>query len=428
MTSGHFGRRVVPCLAGIGLAFSVAIAATDRQTVGGRGQARAGSQKPPPAATDRRPVPPGRKVWDHSDETGIWLPWGLGCDPVQAPLQQAWEKQLKAVAELVRACPVFRDIRGYYPELHGCVLGPGGSGIGPYDASLALLIWPPVAVERTPKGELRVRDVWRYNGLGGLWININSFEDVTHEWSNHQDKHGTFHELPEARQDIQGFPLLGRVLYLSPPNKPPVYSPVTTERALRWIVDQLKGQVEADVSGLEAARRVYEEFISPAGQARRAKAIAEAEASQKRPENQALARRQAEAIDRRREQDLKADTLPKPNSPQAQTAARLAELEARLAAMTPEQRRRPAWYRKRPGEDRWPDYGEIVDADTAGARPLVVRNQDYFDLSLPKTAMQLVRTRVIQECVEGDAAPAIKGVCRAVVEQMDWRAVLAMLK
>lgn len=412
---------------GIVFALSVSVAATAQQIVQRAAQPAASLQKSAPPATDRRLVPPGRDVWDHPDEPGAWIGWEVTCTPVEAPAQQVWEKQLKAIAALVRAAPVFREIRGYYPMITGCVQR-SGIAADPYSGSIALLIWPPVTVERTAKGEPRVRDVWRYNGLGGLWINVNSFEDVTHDWSNYQDTEGTFHELPEARQDIMGFPILGRVVYIRPANTPPLYSPVTQERALRWILDHLKRQAAADASGLESARRQYEEFISPAGQARRAKEIEEAAASQKKPENQELARRQAQAIDRRRERDLEAATMPKAGSPQARTAERMTQLEARLAAMSAEQRGRPAWYRRLPGVERWPDYGEVVDANTAGARPLVVPNHDYFDRSLPKTTMQLVRTRVIAECVEGDAGPAIQGVCQAVVEQMDWKAVAAMLK
>jgi hypothetical protein len=413
-------RRIVL----IGLALSLSMPALAGQTSREREAVGRTSVQP---ASERRMVPPGRKVWDHPDEPGAWLPWEITCTPVEAAAQQAWEKQLRAIAAMIRACPVFAEIRGYYPMITGCVQR-SGIPAEPHNASLALLIWPPVTVERTPKGEPKLRDVWRYNGLGGLWININSFGDVTHDWPTYQDKAGRFHELPEAREEFKGFSVLGRLVYLTPVNKPPVYAPITRERALHWILDQLQGQAIADASLLESARRQYEEFISPAGQARRQKAIDEAAASQQKPENQALVRRQAEAIDRRREQDLKAAIVPKPGGPQARTAQHVTELEARLAAMTPEERRKPAWYKPLPGEERWPDYGEIVEVGTAGARPLVVANGEFFDRALPKTAMQLVRTRVIASCVEGDADPAIQRVCQAVVGQMNWKAVQDMLR
>ena len=415
-------RRVVL----IGLALSFSLPAVARQMSPEREPEPVGATSAQ-ATSERRMVPPGRKVWDRPDEPGAWLPWEITCTPVEAVAQQAWEKQLKALAAMIRASPVFGEIRGYYPMITGCVQR-SGIATDPYSASLALLIWPPVTVERTPKGEPKVRDVWRYNGLGGLWININSFADVTHDWATYQDTAGAFHELPEPREEFKGYLRLGPLVYITPANKPPVYTPVTRERALRWILEHLKMQANADASLLESARRQYEEFISPAGQARRQKAIDDAARSQQKPQNQAMARQQAQTIDRRREQDLKAATELKPGSPQSRTAQHVSELEARLAAMSPDDRRTPAWYRRLPNTERWPDYGEIVEPGAAGARPLVVANRDYFDRSLPKTAMQLVRTRLVPECVEGDAAPEIKRVCQTVVEQMDWKTVQQMLR
>ncbi len=74
----------------------------------------------------------------------------------------------------------------------------------------------------------------------------------------------------------------------------------------------------------------------------------------------------------RRERDLKAASTPKRGSPQAYTLDRLLQLEPRLAAMPAEQRRQPAWYKSPAEWVRRPDYGDIVDAGSPGARPLVV--------------------------------------------------------
>ena len=97
--------------------------------------------------------------------------------------------------------------------------------------------------------------------------------------------------------------------------------------------------------------------------------------------------------------------------------------------MSPEQRRRPAWYRKHPEGVVRLDYGDIVDEGTSGARPLVIPNPSFLNPALPKTAMQLVRTDADDDRSTSKSAPeSIKGVFHAVVEQTDWRAVAAMLK
>ena len=300
--------------------------------------------------TIRDPAAKGQiNLWARPDEPGSWIPFENGCDIVNGPPPSAWEKQLKAMAAIVRACPVFREIRGYYPTLAGCGENPG-TAPGRYNGSVHLLIWPPMTVERTATGETRVKKEWKYNHPTGIsmTLRVNAFGDLAFSWQHWEDKEGRFYELPETSRDIAGFPVIGGVLFVSLPTKPPLFTPITRERAQRWIINNLRRQADADTSMLAAARRRYEDFISPAGIARRAKGIEEAAASQTKPENQALERRQAEAIDRRREQDLKAAAAPKPGSPAARTIERLTQLESRLASKSPEGRPQPARYQPHP--------------------------------------------------------------------------------
>lgn len=446
----------------IGFALWLSMPASAQQTMRGKAESAAWLRKAPPTAESLRLLPPraGRldilpsisdahprrafsqatpgpgskgitNLWARPDEPGAWIAWESSCDQVKGPLLAAWEKQLKAIAALVRACPIFRDIRGYYPMLTGCVENPGAT-TGPYGGTVHLLIWPPVTVERTSTGEPRVKKEWRYNHPGGmLMIRVNAFGDLAFSWFYGEDKEGRFYELPDTRREIAGFPVIGGFFFVSPPNKPPLFTPITRERAQRWIIDNLRRQADADASMLASARRQYEDFVSPAGKARRAKAIEEAAASQKKPENQELERRHALAIEQRREQDLKAAATPKPGSPQARTLERLTQLESRLASMSPEERRQPAWYKRHPEGVRRLDYGDIVEAGSPGARPLVVPNQGFSDKSLPKTAMQLVSVPGLEEYesrVKKDATEPTVRVSLAVIEQMDWRAIAAMLK
>ena len=117
--------------------------------------------------------------------------------------------------------------------------------------------------------------------------------------------------------------------------------------------------------------------MSPAGKARRAKAIEDTAATLKKPEDQAAERHRLQTIDQRRERDLEAAAKPKAGSPEAHTTERLTQLEARLAVLSPEQRRQPAWYRRHPEGVRRLDYGDIVDAGTSG-RAAAGRAQSRF--------------------------------------------------
>jgi hypothetical protein len=71
--------------------------------------------------------------------------------------------------------------------------------------------------------------------------------------------------------------------------------------------------------------------------------IEAAGASQKKPENRALERRQAEVKDRRREQDLRDAATPKTGSQQGQTADLLATLEKRPGGLSAAEKARPDW-------------------------------------------------------------------------------------
>jgi len=427
----------------IGLALWLSIPASARQTTRGEAQ-YAGRLDILPSSRDAHPPrafsqtiqDPASKgqisLWARPDEPGTWIPFENGCDIVKGPPPSAWEKQLKAVAALVRACPVFREIRGYYPTLAGCGENPG-TAPGRYDGSVHLLIWPAVTVERTPTGEPRVKKEWKFNHPTGIsmTLNVNAYGDMAFSWHHWEDKEGRFYELPETSREIAGFPVIGGFLFVSPLEKPPLFIPITRERAQRWIIDNIKRQADADAAMQASARRQYDDFVSPAGLARRAKTIEDAAASQKKPENQELERRHALAIDQRREQDLKAAATPKPGSPAARTLERRAQLESRLTSMSPEERRQPAWYKPHPEGARRLDYGDIVEAGSPGARPLVVPNPGLYDNSLPKTAMQLVSIPAAgyleSEFKKGNTVPTVR-VPLAVLEQMNWRAVAAMLK
>jgi hypothetical protein len=193
------------------------------------------------------------------------------------------------------------------------------------------------------------------------------------------------------------------------------------------VIWDLKRQAKADEDSLASAKRVYEQFVSPAGREKRRREIEAAAASQKKPENQALERRQAEARDRRREQDLRDAAQPKPGSPLAETAERLAALEKRLAELTPAERAQPAWLKTEPRVRG--AAGELVPPDTSGARPLVTL-ADFFDPALPVDAWQLITVPVqpFEHYVKsGDRRPQALAPS-AVVEQTDWRAAQKLLR
>jgi hypothetical protein len=88
--------------------------------------------------------------------------------------------------------------------------------------------------------------------------------------------------------------------------------------------------------------------------------------------------------------------LARQEGPQAAQSGHMVVLEplrAELARLSPAERASPAWY-KFDGE-KWKESG-LVAPNTPNSRQLVTANPEYFDRSLPRTAIQVIT--VVLEC------------------------------
>ncbi len=359
-----------------------------------------------------------------SDEPGAWVSTKVEIKG-SGPVAKSWERQLREIEAIIRANPAFRDLRGYYPGLL-LKAEPAVGGSGPWQGDVAFEAWWPKAIEQTSGAAPKIKAKWEFNRPPGLWIKINSRADMSH-WRWWEDKKGRFYLLPETRREIAGFAVVGDRMFITRSSKGSLFDPLPLERALLWMIEDLKKQARADETGMASSRRAYEEFISPTGLEKRKREIEAAAASQKKPENQALERRQAEAKDRRREQDLRVAAMPKAGSPQAGTAETLAIIEKRLGGLSPAERMQPAWIKvetKVRGA-----AGEIVQPNTPGARPLVTLST-FLDPALPADALQLVTVPLqpFEDQVKGGAKEPQARAPLALVEQTDWRAVQKLLR
>lgn len=50
-----------------------------------------------------------------------------------------------------------------------------------------------------------------------------------------EDKEGKFYGVPEPTRYIAGYPIIGGFLLVTPRGKAPLFTPITQERAQRWI-------------------------------------------------------------------------------------------------------------------------------------------------------------------------------------------------
>jgi hypothetical protein len=361
----------------------------------------------------------------YGKDPGAWILTQVETKGPEA-VAKSWARQLRMIEALIKGAPVFKDIRGYYPRLLLKAEPPVG-GKGPWIGYAVIEIWWPWAVDITSGGGPQVKVKYEYNGPESLWISLNSRGDLSH-WPWWEDSAGRFYELPDTQREIAGFPVVGDRMYITRPGKPPLFDPLPLGRALAWVIGDLKRQVKVDEDGLASAKRAYDQFVSPAGQERRLREIEDVAATQKKPENQAQERRQAEAKDRRREQDLRDATLPKAGSVQARTAEILAAYEKQLAGLSAAERTQPAWIKRKPKMRG--GAGEIVPPDTPGARPLVVTSA-FFDPALPPDAIQLVNVPCVLDDRMKSAISSREPntyVPFRVIEQTDWREVQKMLK
>jgi hypothetical protein len=116
-----------------------------------------------------------------------------------------------------------------------------------------------------------------------------------------------------------------------------------------------------------------------------------------------------------------------PIAGQAQKLAEVvARVEARIAALSPEDRQAAAcWIR----DYRMPMADRVQKADTPGCLPVATPNWAFFDLRLPRSAPQVVLVTGIGRCYEGKQ-DGIGGcqVNRPLLESLDRQALMNWLQ
>ncbi|MFI5176806.1 MAG: hypothetical protein ACHQKY_18255, partial [Terriglobia bacterium] len=137
--------------------------------------------------------------------------------------------------------------------------------------------------------------------------------------------------------------------------------------------------------------------------------------------------RQAEARDRRREEDLRKAANPVTGDLALYATDELNTVKALLNGMSEADRRAPAWHRPDP---KHAVALVLVPAGSPGAHPIVELNRGFFDMSLPRTAMQIVAINLdpFESQVRAGAREPQARVPLAVAEQTDWKRVAALLK
>jgi hypothetical protein len=161
--------------------------------------------------------------------------------------------------------------------------------------------------------------------------------------------------------------------------------------------------------------------MAPAEQAKRRAAI-EAELAKIDPSNRPAQRRYLEMWER-----TDGEKLLKLSSPDIENDARYGVLravraaQAQLAAMSPEQRSRPAWLRR--GD--FPTSVPLVEPDQGVA--LVAIDGHFFDPKQPRDTLRVALLRQLHHQVEGANATERNlvtrsaQICVTTLQQLDWQ-------
>ena len=343
-----------------------------------------------------------------ANEPGTWRPWTCGSlshnDLKTYGLTlsdvNAFKVRLRQIAEIFRSSPVWNPPVGVDPSLSGSLFMP-------WTASPAARKNLPIAGTimmgsfdhyEVIRGDNEPRERYVGGETSHIMIDVNMLPKGGGV-NMLGDREGEFYEEPARTADIGGFPTYGDVLIMAK-NGRPVWTPVSRERFLRAFIAKRRPEAANAERYIADQQRKYEAFVAPDAYAAR-------QAKYKAAVDRMAAKGAAAAEHERRywERD-EADTLAllkrgASRDPEvsvfAGVIAGLKAAEEQLAAMSPADRSGPACLLE---DTRDPTKSGLVPMGTPRCKPLVGKNPNFFDPSLPRSVPQIIvvqRFRTLEE-------------------------------
>ena len=236
---------------------------------------------------------------------------------------------------------------------------------------------------------------------------------------------------PRHHPDLAGLPHVGGLLVVKK-NDRPLWVPVNFEDSFALILAHRRKVVVGYESTAAKLRKDFADYIDPKRRAERMELHKLAAKSQKDP---SAFMAQMEKIDRDGEEIQRkqiAAMTPTAASYWADAIAKVKEAEADYASLSPEQKAAPACYldqSRSPHPDTRP-LASFVPAGTPHCRPIIRPNWNYFDRSLPRTAIQLITVEA-GDCPgrkpPADGAPYGCPANMALIHSLDWDKITAIM-
>jgi hypothetical protein len=335
-----------------------------------------------------------------ANEPGKWQPWTCGTlsqnDIKSYGLTlsdvNAFMTRLRQIAEVFRSSPVWNPPIGVDPSLSGSLFmpwtpSPAAKKNQPIAGTIMMGSFDHYEVIRHKGGrEQHERYVGEETSHIMIDVNLLPKGDGVNMLG---DKEGEFYEEPVRTADINGFPTYGDRLIIVK-NGRPVWTPVSRERYLKAFIAKRRPEAANAERYIADQRKQYEAFVAPDAYAAR-QAKYKAAVDKMAPKGAAAAEHE-----RRYWERDEADTLaqlkrgsshdPKDSS-FAGVIAGLKAAEEQLASMSPVDRSGPACLLE---DLRDPTKSGLVAMGTPQCKPLVGKNPNFFDPSLPRSVPQII--------------------------------------
>jgi hypothetical protein len=381
------------------------------------------------------------RVDDVSAANGAWLNWTSKLDPIPQNLRgkQAWFPVFEKFSVFLKQSPALATMQEFYPWLS---FGVDESYQPLPRAQISMLLWPRDWVEPAPNTPDKIKlknGAWGSAPAGyDLWINWfplarsgGNDELSPNDW--YKDAQGAFFRLQKPDQLIDGFPVHGGWLFVTAKNKPPLFIPVSQERALLAFMAQAQKQMSSVTEGNAGVNEALDWYNSDEGKNIRRQAIEGAVAGEKDPKKAAEKRAKAERDDAEQERQLRASGMQSASSSPVFVAAELAyhQWSEKLQAMSQVERNKPAFVKSDPdaflGED-------LVPASMPGAISLMQYNPEYVNRKLGKEVPQILIMAIGSSTDWARSAESLakmtvrERVAIAIVERTKWSEIQGYLQ
>lgn len=381
------------------------------------------------------------RVDDANARDGAWINWSSRLDPLPQNLRgkEAWVPLFEQISGFLRQSPALTSLREYYPWL---AYGVDSTVVPLPAANVSMMLWSADWVEPDPghpDGFRLKPGAWGATP-GGFDLYVNLFPLRVHGASDeltpadwYTDEQGPFFRLRQPERTIDGFPVHGGWLLVTAKAKPPLFLPVSQERALQAFMAEAQRQMSQVGSGQEGFSEGLALYNSTEMKALRRQMIDQAGAGEADPVKAAAARAKAERDDVEQERQLRegADATLSMNPAFASVRQAHDQWAHRLEKLSAAERHAPAYTRL--------DVDAYLQEDLTtegepGAIALMQYNPAYVDRNLSPHVPQILVLPIGSVRDAGRSAeslarmPVRERVPIAIVERTPWSQIQPLLR